>query len=49
MRSEVHACRIKDCPLYPYRRNAVDDEYAEGEVNGENNRLRQMRQNNADG
>ena len=49
MRSEVQACRIKDCPLYPYRRNAVDDEYAEGEVNGENNRLRQMRQNNADG
>lgn len=25
MRSEVQACRIKNCPLYPYRRNAVED------------------------
>ena len=25
MRSEVQACRIKNCPLYPYRRNAMGD------------------------
>ena len=24
MRNEVRDCRIKDCPLYPYRRNALD-------------------------
>lgn len=26
MRSEVQGCKIKDCPLHPYRRNAIDDE-----------------------
>ena len=26
MRNEVRDCRIKDCPLYKYRRNALEDE-----------------------
>ena len=26
MRSEVKNCRIRDCPLWPYRSNALEDE-----------------------
>lgn len=26
MRSEVQNCKIKDCPLYHYRRNAIENE-----------------------
>lgn len=26
MRSEVQGCRIKNCPLHKYRRNAVEGE-----------------------
>lgn len=26
MRSEVQSCNIKECPLYPYRRNAIEGE-----------------------
>ena len=35
MRSEVQTCRIKDCPLHPYRRNAMEDGNNDGEKEGD--------------
>lgn len=34
VRSEVRDCRIKDCPLYKYRRNALENEGPEGDDEG---------------
>lgn len=34
MRNEVRDCRIKDCPLYKYRRNALENEGPEGDDEG---------------